>query len=85
MRRMIGLLIVLAFVLSSASAFAQDEGGETRSKFYNFDDMLVDGQLKTPDMIKNQARGKAQFERLLNLKKSFMPKIKESTEEAALQ
>lgn len=85
MRGITGLIIVAVFVLFSASAFAQDEGGETRSKFYNFDDMLVDGQLKTPDMIKNQARGKAQFKRLLNLKKSFMPKIKESTEEAALQ
>ncbi len=85
MRRMIGLIVALAFVLGSANAFAQDEGGDTRSKFYNFDDMLVDGQLKTPDLIKNQARGKAQFKRLLNLKKSFMPKIEESTEEAALQ
>lgn len=85
MRRILGLLIALAFVLTSASAFAQDDGGETRSKFYNFDDMLVDGQLKTPDMIKNNARGKAQFKRLLNLKKSFMPKIKESASEAALQ
>lgn len=85
MHRFVGLLIALAFVFTSAAAFAQDEGGDTRSKFYNFDDMLVDGQLKTPDLIKNQARGKAQFKRLLNLKKSFMPKIKESTEEAALQ
>ena len=85
MPRLIGLIIALVFVASSATAFAQDEGGGERTKFYNFDDMLVDGQLKTPDMIKNQARGKAQFKRLLNLKKSFMPRIKESTEEAALQ
>lgn len=84
MRRAITLLIALSFVLISANAFAQDEG-ETRSKFYNFDDMLVDGQLKTPDLMKTEARGQAQFERLLNLKKSFLPKIKESTEEAALQ
>lgn len=82
MRRLIVLLVTAAFLLSSAAAFAQD--GE-RSKFYDFDDMLVDGQLRTPDMIKNQARGKAQFERLLDLKKSFVPKIRESTEEAALQ
>jgi hypothetical protein len=84
MRRLTVLLIVLAFVFTSAAAFAQDGDGE-RSKFYDFDDMLVDGQLRTPDMIKNQARGKAQFERLLDLKKSFVPKIRESTEEAALQ
>ncbi|MFP4599329.1 MAG: hypothetical protein ACLFVJ_13810 [Persicimonas sp.] len=84
MRKIIGLLVVLAFVLTSASVFAQD-GGEDRSKFYDFDDMLVDGQLKTPDMIKMDGKGEAKFERLLDIKKSFMPKIKESTEEAALQ
>lgn len=84
MRKLTAILIALSFMLISASAFAQDEG-ETRSKFYNFDDMLVDGELKTPDMIKSQARGKAQFERLLDLKKSFMPKLEESASEEALQ
>lgn len=84
MRKTIAILFAIAFVFTSASAFAQDSG-EARSKFYDFDDMLVDGQLKTPDLIKNQARGKAQFKRLLNLKKSFMPKLEESANEAALQ
>ncbi|MFW5966405.1 MAG: hypothetical protein ACOCV2_02750 [Persicimonas sp.] len=95
MRRVIVALVVLVFSLSSASVFAQDmtdeggggDGGDDgeRSKFYDFDDMLVDGQLKEPDMVDMDAQGEAQFERLLDLKKSFMPKIKESGEEAALQ
>jgi hypothetical protein len=84
MRKITAILIALAFAFTSASAFAQDDG-QPRAKFYDFDDMLVDGQLKTPDLIKNNARGKAQFERLLNLKKSFMPKIEESANQAALQ
>lgn len=66
----------------SASAFAQED---TKSKFYNFDDMLIDGQLKTPDLLKTQAREKAKFKRLLSLKKSFLPKIRETAEEQALQ
>jgi hypothetical protein len=71
---------VMAF---SATALAQE--GDTKSKFYNFDDMLIDGQLKTPDMLKTQAREKAKFKRLLSLKKSFLPKIRETAEEQALQ
>jgi len=84
MRKTIAILFAISLVLTSASAFAQDQGA-TASKFYDFDGMLVDGQLKTPDLIKNQARGKAQFNRLLSLKKSFMPKLEESANEAALQ
>ena len=86
MKRFIGVIVVLAVMFFSANAFAQDEGGgDTKTKFYNFDDMLVDGKLKTPDLMKEQVQGRAKFERLLNLKKSFIPKIQQSTEEDALQ
>lgn len=83
MRSLISLMIVLTVMSLSASAFAQE--GETRSKFYDFNDMLVDGRLKTPDLMKTDARGKAKFNRLLQLKKSFIPKVRESSQEAALQ
>ncbi|MFB6352282.1 MAG: hypothetical protein ABEN55_13110, partial [Bradymonadaceae bacterium] len=56
-----------------------------KSKFYDFDDMLVDGELKTPDIHRTEARGEAKFERLLELKKSFLPKVQQSTEEDALK
>lgn len=83
MRRVVGLMVLVATIGMSSSAFAQD--GETKTKFYDFDDMLIDGQLKTPDLLKSEAREKAKFKRLLSLKKSFLPKIRESAEERALQ
>ena len=83
MRRLGGVVTVAAIMLMSASVFAQD--GETRTKFYNFDDMLIDGQLKTPDLLRQGARDKAKFNRLLELKKSFLPKIRETAEERTLQ
>lgn len=82
MKRIVSGLAVGAMLLTTSLAMAQDE---TRSKFYNFDDMLIDGQLKTPDLMKAEAREKAQFKRLLNLKKSFIPKVRETAEESALQ
>ena len=83
MRRIVGLIVLVALMGMTGSAFAQD--GDTKTKFYNFDDMLIDGALKTPDVLKTEAMDKAKFKRLLSLKKSFLPKIRESAEERALQ
>jgi hypothetical protein len=86
MRKITAMMIGLAVALASASAFAQDDGdGEQKSKFYDFDDMMVDGELKTPDVERMEARGEAKFKRLLELKKSFLPKVQDSTEEDALK
>jgi len=82
MRRIVSGLALGAMLLTTSLAMAQEE---TRSKFYNFDDMPIDGQLKTPDLMKAEAREKAQFKRLLDLKKSFIPKVRETAEESALQ
>ncbi len=74
---------VLALSLASfAPAFAQD--GSVKEKFYNFDDMLIDGEFKRPQGMFENARNKAKFERLLALKKSFLPNIQDSVQEEAL-
>lgn len=85
MRRLLMLMIVAVSLTAASSAFAQYEGGETRSKFYNFDDMLIDGKFKKPDIMKKKARRTADFNRLLNLKKDFLPKVIQTSEEQALQ
>lgn len=85
MRRIVTLLIAVAVLLMSAGAFAQDGGGEEKSKFYDFEDMLVDGQIKRPDMERMDVQGNAKFDRLLDLKKSFLSKVQESTAEGALR
>ena len=83
MRRLLGLMVLVATIGMGSTAWAQDSDAKT--KFYNFDDMLIDGALKTPDRFKEEAPKKAQFKRLLSLKKRFLPKIRESAEERALQ
>ena len=81
MRRVLGIIIASAVLMTAGNAFAQD----TKTKFYNFDDMLIDGQLKVPPGMTTKAREKASFRRLLSLKKSFLPKVRETAEESALQ
>ena len=83
MRRIVGLMVFVGTLAVGNTAFAQDS--DTKTKFYNFDDMLIDGALKTPDVLKTEATDKAKFKRLLSLKKSFLPKIRESAAERALQ
>ena len=83
MRHFLALVVALMFVLLSATAFAQD--AEPDQKFYDFEEMLVDGELQSPDIIKTDPRGRAKFVNLRNLKKSFIPKVKVSAAEEALQ
>lgn len=89
MRKIAAAMVAIAMVFASAGALAQDDeggdGGGQKSKFYDFDDMMVDGELKTPDVERMEARGEAKFKRLLELKKSFLPKVQDSTEEDALK
>ena len=47
----------------------------SKMKFYDFDDMLIDGEYKKPQILYTDTRQKVQFERLLKLKKSFLPKL----------
>lgn len=87
MRKVCVMMAAALVLLVSPAVFAQDkaQGGETRTKFYNFDDMLIDGQFKKPDIGKNSAREQAKFKRLSNLKMNFLPKVVESADEKALQ
>ena len=81
MRVWIAAFLAVMF-LSGGVAWAQD--GSVKEKFYNFDDMLIDGDFKTPQGMYENARDKAKFDRLLKLKKSFLPKIQETAQEDAL-
>ena len=78
--------IKLTFAASLALTFggvamAQDGVEE---KFYNFNDMLIDGDYKTPQGMIERGRQSARFERASKLKKSFLNKIQDSTQEDAL-
>ena len=44
---------------------------KVKSKFYDFSDQLIDGEVKKPSTIWMESRTRAKFEKLLSLKKSF--------------
>jgi hypothetical protein len=78
------IYIVLIFIfLMLPVAYAQDKNVKT--KFYNFDDLLINGEYKKPQVLYTDARQKVQFERLLKLKKDFLPKLKGTSKDPALR
>ena len=82
MKKMTIALVLAVSTLFCGVSFADDSA--VKEKFYNFDDMLIDGEFKTPQGVYENARDKAKFDRMLKLKKSFLPKIQETAQEDAL-
>ena len=70
MKRCLLILIVIMITpVSLATAPPQ------KQKFYDFGEQLINGELRKPTAIYTDARRRAKFERLLKLKKSFLPKL----------
>ena len=55
------------------------------TKFYNFDDLLINGEYKKPQILYIDERQRVNFERLLKLKKDFLPKLKKTEKDPSLR
>ncbi|TVR03091.1 MAG: hypothetical protein EA398_06135 [Deltaproteobacteria bacterium] len=73
-------LVIVASVGTAASA--QDD---VDTAFFDFDDMLIDGDLLRPDGMQASTRQSATFESLLNIRRSFLPEIGEAAQEEGLR
>jgi len=78
------LLVAIFLLLLASSAFA-NPNSSTKTKFYNFDDLLINGEYKKPQILYTDARQKVRFDRLLKLKKDFLPKLKNTQRDPALR
>ena len=73
------ILVVLWTILISAATPANAKS--PRSKFYDFNEQLIDGEVKKPTTLYTDARDRVKFERLLKLKKSFLPQLFKTAKE----
>ena len=80
MKKIVVLFLVLFFA-GSASA----QSGKVKTKFYDFDDLLIDGEYKKPQVMYTDTRQKVKFERLLKLKKEFLPKLRATSRDSSLR
>ena len=46
-----------------------------KSKFYDFNEQIIDGEIKKPTTLYMDSREKVKFDRLLSLKKSFIRRL----------
>ncbi len=78
------ILAIIILIMIAPTSYAQNKTS-TKTKFYNFDDLLINGEYKKPQVLYTDARQKVRFERLLKLKKSFLPKLKSTDKDPSLR
>jgi len=72
---------VVVFIIIFILTISQVLGKTPKSKFYDFSEQLIDGQNQKPTTLYTDSREKVKFERLLQLKKSFLPKLYDTAKE----
>ena len=70
-------ILFFIFFFASLSANANDKN----VRFYNFDEILINGDYKKPQVLYTDTKQKIKFQRLLKLKKSFIHKLKDTSKD----
>ncbi len=73
------LALVLFFGLPSARA-AESSDQKKRTNI-NFEDQLVEGELKKPELFYLMQKKQINFGRLIRLRENFIPEMRRSTED----
>ena len=73
---LLAIVMMIAGIMMMAGALISfAEAKAPKSKFYDVSDQLIDGEIKKPTALYTDARTQVKFERLLKLKKSFIPAL----------
>lgn len=78
-------IFILIFAIFAPQAVANPPNNKKKVKFYNFDDLLINGEYKKPQVLYTDSRQKVRFEKLLKLKKDFLPKLKNTAKDPSLK
>ena len=74
---------IVAALLLPTLAYAQNK--DVKTKFYDFDDLLINGEYKKPQVLYIDTHQKVKFERLLKLKKDLLPRLNQTQRDPALR
>lgn len=58
---------------------------EPKTKFYDFDDLVINGEYKKPQVLYIDSDSRVKFERLLKLKKEFLIRLKDTKRDNSLR
>ena len=76
-------VIVFIFIILNTTAISMAK--QPRAKFYDFNEQLIDGEIKKPTTLYTDARDKVKFDRLLRLKKSFLSDLFDTAKESVFK
>ena len=74
----IGFVVIIFIILNTTSIVLAKQ---PKAKFYDFNEQIIDGEIKKPTTLYTDARKQVKFGRLLKLKKSFLPKMFDTAKE----
>jgi hypothetical protein len=75
------VISIVIFIIIILNTTAIVVAKQPKSKFYDFSEQLIDGEIKKPTTLYTDSRQAVKFERLLKLKKSFLPKLFDTAKE----
>lgn len=76
MKKIVIFALILPFLANANSP---------KTKFYDFDDLLINGEYKKPQVMYNDVQAKVKFERLFKIKKNFLPKLQGTKRDTSLR
>tara|TARA_B100000683_G_C12357534_1_gene501692 strand:- start:466 stop:729 length:264 start_codon:yes stop_codon:yes gene_type:complete len=76
---------IIFLIIFPNLSLAEDLSGKTKTKFYNFDDLLINGEYKKPQILYTDSKQKVRFEKLLKLKKDFLFQLKKTIKDPSLR
>ena len=71
-------IFIALFVMLGNDALAQTK---PKSKFYDFGEQVIDGEIKKPTALFTDSKKKVKFDRLLKSKKTFIPNLMKTSKE----
>jgi hypothetical protein len=80
--KMKNLIVIALVTLFASSAFAKPP---ERTKFYDFTDQVIDGEVKKPTALYIDEKLRVKFDRLLSLKRSFLRDLEISGSDPSLR
>lgn len=78
-------LLALSFSVVSTHHASAAPRGSDKTRFYDFDDLLIDGEFNKPTTVYTRALKSPRFDRLLRLQKSFLEQLGRTSQDPGLR
>ncbi len=79
--RWVFAFILVSFTFAPVKGRAQKKSGKTRTATIDFEDELIEGEVKKPELFYLLQKKQFNFKRLIKLRNNFLPEMRRTSEE----